>query len=168
MKKIIRQGTFETNSSSSHSLVVKKQDEYFTDDEILNSVLINKEGQIQMSEYSLSFERSPNIPLFNFGRKLAYLIASYRNEKDVIVKIENLVKAIVPGCTGIKFPISSDWTSESTQIFYGYIDHQSDGLLRGYLTKNEISFKEFLTNKKYVVIIDGDEYGMWEWFKKVD
>lgn len=40
----------------------------------------------------------------------------------------------------------------------GMIDHQSAGLLKNFLKDNEISLKEFLTNKKYVVVIDGDEY----------
>lgn len=37
------------------------------------------------------------------------------------------------------------------------IDHQSAGTLRRFLKDKKISLKEFLTNKKYRVIIDGDE-----------
>ena len=40
----------------------------------------------------------------------------------------------------------------------GTIDHQSAGLLTNFLKDKGISLKEFLTNKKYVVIVDGDEY----------
>lgn len=40
----------------------------------------------------------------------------------------------------------------------GSIDHQSAGLLRNFIDKKGITLKEFLTNKKYVIIIDGDEY----------
>ena len=39
----------------------------------------------------------------------------------------------------------------------GMIDHQSDGKLKGYLEKNNISIKEFLTDTKYIIICDGDE-----------
>ena len=39
----------------------------------------------------------------------------------------------------------------------GTIDHQSAGLLTNFLKDKRISLKEFLTNKKYVVVIDGDE-----------
>lgn len=39
----------------------------------------------------------------------------------------------------------------------GSIDHQSMGMLRNFLEKNKIDLKEFLTNKKYIVIVDGDE-----------
>jgi len=40
----------------------------------------------------------------------------------------------------------------------GMIDHQSHGLLRSFLAAKGITLKEFLTNKKYVVVIDSDEY----------
>ncbi len=39
----------------------------------------------------------------------------------------------------------------------GAIDHQSNGLLQNFLKDKNIDLKEFLTNKKYVVVIDGDE-----------
>lgn len=38
------------------------------------------------------------------------------------------------------------------------IDHQSAGLLTNFLKDKGISLKEFLTNKKYTIIVDGDEY----------
>lgn len=40
----------------------------------------------------------------------------------------------------------------------GMIDHQSMGLLKNFLKYQGISLEEFLTNKKYAVVIDGDEY----------
>lgn len=40
----------------------------------------------------------------------------------------------------------------------GSIDHQSSGLLKNFLKDKGISLKEFLTNKRYVIAIDGDEY----------
>ena len=49
---------------------------------------------------------------------------------------------------------------------YGYVDHQSSGLLMSFLKRKHISLEEFLTNKKYVVIIDGDEYCYWETLMK--
>ena len=48
---------------------------------------------------------------------------------------------------------------------YGYIDHQSSGLFEGFLKKNNISVEDFLTCKKYYVIIDGDEYCEWDKLK---
>lgn len=59
--------------------------------------------------------------------------------------------------------IRSDYDNVSPE--YGYIDHQSSGLLQGFLRKNDISIEDFLTCKKYYVIIDGDEYCEWDKLK---
>ena len=48
----------------------------------------------------------------------------------------------------------------------GVIDHQSSGLLTGFLKSKGISLEEFLTNKKYVIVIDGDEYCTFEKYMK--
>ena len=48
----------------------------------------------------------------------------------------------------------------------GCIDHQSAGLLRNFLKKEGISLKEFLTNRKYIIVIDGDEYNEWDELKR--
>ena len=47
------------------------------------------------------------------------------------------------------------------QPYYGYVDHQSLGIVENFLKDNNITLKEFLTNKKYIIIIDGDEYNGW-------
>jgi len=39
----------------------------------------------------------------------------------------------------------------------GAIDHQSAGMLKHYLESRSISIKEFLLNKRYIIICDGDE-----------
>lgn len=44
----------------------------------------------------------------------------------------------------------------------GMIDHQSAGLLKNFLREKGIDLKEFLTNKKYVVVINSDETQEWE------
>ena len=41
---------------------------------------------------------------------------------------------------------------------FGSIDHQSSGLLRGFLEDNNLSLEDFLVRKDVVVVIDGDEY----------
>ena len=46
----------------------------------------------------------------------------------------------------------------------GQIDHQSAGILKNFLKDRGIPLKEFLTNKKYVIIVDGDEYCEWDKF----
>lgn len=41
---------------------------------------------------------------------------------------------------------------------FGSIDHQSCGLLTGFLELNKLSLEDFLIRKDIVVVIDGDEY----------
>ena len=48
------------------------------------------------------------------------------------------------------------WIDDLFEI--GSIDHQSVGLLECFLEKNGLSLKDFLVRKDIVVIIDGDEY----------
>lgn len=50
------------------------------------------------------------------------------------------------------------WDREEEVNFYGQVDHQSADMLDSFLNKHGISLEEFLLNKKYVIVIDGDEY----------
>lgn len=47
--------------------------------------------------------------------------------------------------------------------YTGYVD---EDMLSGFLKKENISLEEYLTNKKYVVVQDGDEYCYWSDMKK--
>ena len=60
---------------------------------------------------------------------------------------------------GVKHEVFWDYSEESPNI--PGIDHQSAGLLTTFLKKKGITLKDFLFNKKYKVIIDGDEYDTW-------
>lgn len=50
---------------------------------------------------------------------------------------------------------------------FGTIDHQSMGLLKGFLKYEGISLKDFLLHRKYKIVIDGDEYCVWEGLKRI-
>lgn len=163
MKKIIRSCTFETNSSSSHSLVVTKKDEYFTHEEIMEDMYINSNGIISFWVSSLDFGRQPNAPLYSFVDKLRYLIACFGSDEIKLKELLDTVMEIVPEINSFKFP-KYDWDNDNH--YYGCIDHQSYGMINLYLDKNNISFKEFLMNKKYIIILDGDEYCVWDTMKK--
>ena len=43
---------------------------------------------------------------------------------------------------------------------YGYVE--DDDIILPFLEEKGIDLKEFLTNKKYNIICDGDEYLVWE------
>lgn len=160
----IRTSVFETNSSSMHSLVIKKNSGYYTSEEINEHLwLHNGEWDIWREE-SIEFGRYPFGCLGTFESKVRYAIASlcgYHNDREEKFKeIENLVTEIVPECTTITLP-KQRW-SDGTKVSYGYVD---EDILTPFLKNENISLKEFLTNKKYVVIVDGDEYCIWDSIK---
>lgn len=48
---------------------------------------------------------------------------------------------------------------------FGTIDHQSMRLLDNFLQSEGITLEDFLVNRQYVIIIDGDEYNSWGKYK---
>lgn len=160
--KVIRRGVFEINSSSSHSLVIKKKSEYFNVEEIERCFWLDDDGKISfLREEDLEFGRFPFNVLSSPYEKLRYLLAAYSNDNDKTEEIIDVLKEILNNCSGIEFP--TNWDEEE---YHGSIDHESDGILSGYLEENNISFKEFLLNKRYIIIVDGDEYSVWNRLKR--
>ncbi len=169
MKRQIRSSVFETNSSSMHSLVVKKEDGHYADNELRRHLWLDKNGVWEIwSSEKITFGRSPFECLCTFEAKVRYAIASlcgWRSDaEDIFKKIEKNVKEVIPECTGIKLPKMWDWSDDEDEdkISYGSVD---EDILTPFLRSEGISLKEFLTNKKYVVIVDGDEYCIWDSLK---
>lgn len=157
----IRQGVFETNSSSCHSLVIKKNDCVNKENSI--NRLRTMSGILRFHYDDLKFGRSPFKFLNSAYDRLAYLFASYYGDDEKIQEIINAVKELVPEIYEIEFPEKNYYDDEK---FYGDIDHESIGLVSNYLESNNISFKDFISNDKYIVIVDGDEYCEWEKMKE--
>ena len=148
--KVVRFGAFETNSSSMHSIIVvgkQNSNDNFTDGlKIIDGKLIIDDM------YDIEFYRAPFEILSTFKEKLMYAIAAYP-EDEVIKAVGELiiVKKIV-------YP-NAWWFGESKpHKFYGDIDHQSVGVLQNFLARKHINLRDFLTQEKYMVVIDGDEY----------
>ena len=161
----IRNGVFETNSSSMHSLVIKKNSEYYTYEEMVESLWLHKGVWDIWNDSKLTFGRTPFDCLNTFESKVRYAIASLcgwrSNAEEKFKEIEQLVTEIIPECFEIKLP--KVWYAEDDdRLSYGNVD---EDILTPFLEKTGITLKEFLTNKKYVVIIDGDEYCIWDSIK---
>ena len=167
MRTKIRWGSFETNSSSHHSIVVKRKDEMITremieDPEGEENISV-KGGQLILYDFEMSFERSPFQVLTDLRSKLCFAIAEYcSNQKKPDMKlrmITQIIKGVAPDLEKIVLP----WSRSSEDgVNYGYVDHQSAGVLQNFIKDHGICLKEFLLNKKYVVVCDGDEYYVWE------
>lgn len=168
MRRQIRRNVFETNSSSMHSLVILKDDRLLMKDELTDEMYLHEDGvwDIWMDD-DLYFGRSPFQCLSTFESKVRYAIASLcswrsnEEKKATFEKIKEIVIEAIPECKDVKLP--RDNYCEKEKVVYGGVD---EDILSGFLEKNNIKLKDFLLNKKYVVIVDGDEYCIYDELKK--
>lgn len=162
--KQIRRNVFETNSSSSHSLVITTDNEHYTREEI-NKNFYMTDGIVRLWESSLEFYRSPFDMLVTFKDKLRYAIAS--SNGNLVDECREICKKYVDGFTDFEFDTKDYvWDSEVKDYvetdepipnYGGTDDYQIEGWLKSY----NVSLEEFLTNKRYIVVVDGDEYNCW-------
>ena len=169
----VRKNTFETNSSSSHSLVITKGEaKYYTPEEAWDEVEYSckyDDGYFNPWD-DMYFGRSPFQVLFTFKDKLRYAYAcaphrrapesrktkrGYRPIWAEYYKVDKEVRKLIP-----------QWKGLSKQARRKSIG-TDDSCLRGWLKKANISLLEFLTNKKIMVICDGDEYQIWSDMKRL-
>jgi len=159
--KQIRQGVFETNSSSSHSISIRKLNEYYTQNELEDSVHIYN-GILSLWDHDLDFGRSPFEPLLSFFDKVRYAIASFDSDEKNRHEIEDILFEKIPELKKIEYPVEQNWKTDKEETYYGSVDHQSIGVLESMLARHNVTLREFLLNKRYVVFIDGDEYNIKE------
>lgn len=161
----IRRNVFETNSSSSHSLVITTDDEHMTREEINSEFHLRKDGLLWLSESYLEFYRYPFDMLATFRGKLRYAIASSKG--NLVDECRKICKEYIDGFTDFEFDTKDYiWNSEVKDYVeadepvpnYGGTD---DYEIEGWLKKYNVSLEEFLTNKRYIVVVDGDEYNTW-------
>lgn len=204
MKRQIRRGCFESNSSSQHSLVVMKNDDHYTTNEILKGLYIQKDGVWDV--YDLDFGRAPFRALGTFKMKWLYACASLVEEynDDAYKELEALAFKYIPGLKKIELPMTTtciinkdlednkdyeygkteeelneyleqkekDWGIETIEYWedrHGnfcfsipYTGQTDEPFLQRFLEHESLSLEEYLTNRRYVVIQDGDEYCYWE------
>lgn len=179
MKRVIRRSVFETNSSSMHSIVVMKND---VNTENQNDDVWIKDGKLQVFNSDLRFGRTPFEILSTTERKLHYAIASSALTSLHVVKdgncdeyfsnklreFDSIASKVFENCVGINYPTIPNGRNGKKweQYNLGYVDHDSDTLLSRFLEEENISLYEFISNPKYIVIIDGDEYCIFNDLKK--
>lgn len=213
MKRKIRHGVFETNSSSMHSLVVMRTDEKYTSAEFVNGIYLCRDTETgekdcvwNIHEDDLYFGRSPFRSLGTFKDKWLYACASLVLEygDETYNELISIALKYVPGLKKIVLPTSvksipdknthkDDWyfqeygktedefmeylsqkekdlgaeieywktDLEYWKFEYPYTGSCDSDILTHFLEKEGITLEEYLINKKYVVIQDGDEYCYW-------
>lgn len=149
--KQVRRNVFETNSSSSHSIVLLKkngEDYYYTYNEAMEELFIRDDGNGTLDIYNhLYFGRSPFAILDTFYKKLLYAYANAGDPKSQRSKeVTKTLRELIPDIKRVR--LHSDPGTDDC-ILWGALDHFG------------ITLKEFLINKRYFVIVDGDEYMVW-------
>lgn len=167
MRQFIRNKTFETNSSSMHSLVVVKNPKPYKSNELLSEHVYDNEFDLFEWEKGY-YGRSPYKVLRTPIDKLRYYVAHYLGANKQLELLPEVLKFIEEEASVVKSKIKltvEEDAHEDQFANYGYAGINDTGEdVFEYIERNNISLKEFVTNPKYVVIIDGDEY---QEFKKL-
>lgn len=142
----IRPGVFETNSSSSHAIVVKKTAASTFDPNDYHA----RDGEIIFYPHDLEFGWGFDI-LSTWYERLCYAIASLQDEQDMIETMQDACRKKFK--KDIRFSFERNYHGGTD---YGYIDHQSQGLLQHFLADRNISIEDFIFNDRYIVVIDND------------
>ena len=164
MKQTVRNNTFETNSSSMHSLVVVRDPKPYN----YRDILSYDTDKFDLFWYEDGcYERTPYRVLRNQKDKLRYYVAHYigfLDKKELIPKVVNFIHEQT-GIPKKKINIKTFDNYDDKYEGYGYAGINDTGEdVFSYIERNNISMEEFVLNPKYVVIIDGDEY---QEFKKL-
>ena len=171
----IRSSVFETNSSSSHSLVITKNtNRYLTFEEAKRSIQYNYDEETGVYEFPWSddkytFNRFPFKVLQEFEDKMLFLYANaprrarvtkkgYTSYNPEYYKVTRYIgRYCIPGFKSIKLP--RDRYDRPSCEAYNVLET---------LERNNISWYEFLMNPNIIVICDGDEYCVWYDMKKLN
>ena len=141
----IRKGSFETNSSSAHSIVITKNEVPYSTD---NDYRLNS-NFLLVRPYNIEFGRAFDI-LPDWYTRMCYAIASLCAER--FDEIEAAIKKHFPNIEFIDLP-TDPWANEDDAPYYGTVDHQSMGLLAGFLENHNITIEDFIfkQEKKYQI-----------------
>lgn len=114
MRRQVRRSTFETNSSSMHSLVVTKNNEYFTQEEIEKDIWLF-DGTIDGKD--MDYGRSPFRVLYGLKDKAMYAIASLCEYKDETYnRICNVIRSYLPGFKDFDLDFDTKvWTDDISE-----------------------------------------------------
>jgi hypothetical protein len=125
MKQLIRKGVFETNSSSSHSISLASEDKQF----VLDTIYPDQNGTVTIQGDEFGWEWFKHNDALT---KASYAAQSYANDRDVLEKIEAVIKEQT-GADRVVFSGLDD----------GYVDHDSYGVA----PKTFHELKNFIFNK---------------------
>lgn len=202
----IRQGCFETNSSSAHCLVISEKDEKYTAEDF-DWIFYWDKSKKGFAIPERAFGRHPFEILSDFTDKFVYALGALSKEygdeywdqfEDFLKKYVDPDMYLVPKdneyqCHYFKDKLEAEdycklinsrlarrglegeYGVSVTEAYKGSFrvqDYHSIyvedyGGLKRYFEENNLTVEEFLLSKKYVIIVDGDEYYIWKDLKEL-
>ena len=187
-KRVIRQGAFETNSSSEHTICWMN---HISDDAPeWDDIYLDRNGVWQMRDSEdMYFGRYPFRILTTPGEKAMYAIAALVQDKSdpEYKEIFETVKKIHPELKDISFKIETtsfyhdpddlekvkQWYGDRYKCFGGRIitwDYDTgmvdEDILGPFLKKFNVSLEEFILKRNIIVVCDGDEYEQFKGAKR--
>lgn len=155
----IRRGAFETNSSSVHSFIMLNRDIAIPNYPREESEFGIDEDTMIFYRSELYFDRLFNI-LISPKEKAMYAVCAFYKKEGILDEVVSILKSIYPKLNKIKLRCPLD------ELRFA-IDEQSQGKLAHFLTTNNITLKQFITDNHIVVILDGDEFCIFEKLQEV-
>jgi len=125
MKKLIRKGVFETNSSSSHSIAIASEDKQF----VLDTIYPNQDGVITVSGDEFGWEWFKHNDAIT---KASYAAQQFMNNEHMLDVLKDVIMEQT-GATDVVFEGLDD----------GYVDHDSYGIV----SENRDELRNFIFNK---------------------
>lgn len=143
MRIAVRQGVFETNSSSSHSFCIKNNT-YGDMADYTASVVecLDENGVWDIFAEDFCFGRSPVRLIKTLADKVRYAMCDTGFELE---DIEDALKSIVP---------------EFVRFGDTMYDEYSSVFLSSMLRNNGVTLEQFLSSPSFFVVQDGDEYNI--------
>jgi hypothetical protein len=144
MKRKIRRGVFETNSSSTHSITIS---EGVLNDEMLDTIIPNEDGVITLTGGEFGWE----VEEYNDALTKANYCAidnAYDEEK---MEMLNQVIEEQTGARLVVHEFDDNWGSPN----WSYIDHQSRGTSDEAFESKEV-LRQFIFNKNSILYTDND------------
>ena len=142
MKRNIRKGVFETNSSSTHSIVISQETPH-----IYDTIHPDGNGAIQLTggEFGWSWERFDDA-----FTKACYCAVDQENNGVNI----NMLKEVLMEHTGAK-EVTLEFSTDYNHAHWSYVDHQSYGTSSEAFGSKEM-LKDFIFNPLSVLFTGND------------
>lgn len=139
--KLIRNGAFETNSSSCHSVTVN-------DTGVYEGIVPSDDGTIYLTPHGFGWEQETYVDSMT---KMAYVWIDIAHDPAKMERFRRVVYAHTGATDVVMQP-----TSECIYT-YGYIDHQSKGVTDN-LFCSDHTLKVFLFSPNSTLVTDNDNH----------